>query len=283
VLLAACSSTPPAKNSNVGPAPTHIVAAPAGLLGITGPQADGSLWVLSGNDSVRTMTKIDAGSGQKLRAIAVSAAATAINQSPNGTLALGISNGDGGAVSFYNGTTGALIGTVPVAQPVPHVVLSLDGQTAYVLQGTPTARSVVLINVKTQAVTATLPLPSDAIDIAPAPDGSSLWVLESGGVIDGYSFANDRIVTTFHVGGDGTVITLSPNGLRLYMLRDLTGLAGTVKADVSVVNLETESQVDALPAPANCVDLAISPDGRTLYDGVGTSTVGNVQAYSVAG
>jgi hypothetical protein len=37
----------------------------------------------------------------------------------------------------------------------------------------------------------------------------------------------------------------------------------------------------ALPAPAGCLQVLVSPDGNQLYDVVGTPAYGNVQVFAV--
>jgi len=61
-------------------------------------------------------------------------------------------------------------------------------------------------------------------------------------------------------------------------------LRSTPTADnVAVVDVATESQVRALPAPTHSVGVQASLDGHSLYLVVGTATYGNIQVFALPG
>ena len=60
--------------------------------------------------------------------------------------------------------------------------------------------------------------------------------------------------------------------------------AGSAAVDNVAVNTEeVEVATMVRPAPANSVDIDLSPDGRTLYEAVGRPSSGNLQALPVRG
>ena len=80
------------------------------------------------------------------------------------------------------------------------------------------------------------------------------------------------------MGPNPVQLTTSDTGGTLYVLKTTQGGAS---GNVSVINLSTEGQTKALPAPAHSVDLQLSPDGMSLYLVVGTPTLGNVQQFAL--
>ena len=69
-------------------------------------------------------------------------------------------------------------------------------------------------------------------------------------------------------------LAISSTGSTLYVLRSVAG-----GANIAVMDVATESQTRALPAPADSVGLQPSADGRSLYLVVGTSNIGNIQEF----
>jgi hypothetical protein len=263
----------------------HIVPAPAGLVAITQVQADGSLWTLSGSATVKTLTRVDVASGAVLARIGVSNAATTLVQSYTGILVLGSSTPSAGSLEVRNGTTGAIQKTIAVSGPVIRMALSPDGATLFALDGTATVRAVEVVNLTTGKTTASIPVDPTTVAIEPTPGGPELWLLGQDGTLVERSISTPQVLTQFGTGAQARALAISPDGSRIYVLRAVLvpGTAPGVAPNVAVVDVATEKVTKALPAPANALDIAISQDGRTLYDGVGTPTLGNVQAFSLAG
>jgi len=102
---------------------------------------------------------------------------------PDGSTALvtsfGDLFGDGGAVTFINLSTNKISNTLmmPDFQTPNGLAISPDGATAYVGNFTSPGQSVLVINIPTQTITATIPIsvayPSG---MTLAPDGSQLWI-----------------------------------------------------------------------------------------------------------
>jgi hypothetical protein len=52
--------------------------------------------------------------------------------------------------------------------------------------------------------------------------------------------------------------------------------------NVSIITSATEDVARLVPVALDSVSLALSPDGRTLYDFVGTPRYGNIQEIALA-
>jgi DNA-binding beta-propeller fold protein YncE len=280
VALAGCggsggsstASKPPTDKPAGSTGPPRTIAVPAGLLTGTAPQPNGTLWVLAGGSSVRTITELNLSTGKQDLSVGVSDTAQALAQSSTGILALGLGSVRAGAVELLNASTGAVAGTIPVGAPVMSVAFGDDGVTLYVLDGTAKTRSVTVINTSTQRVTGTIGLPSDARSIAPTPDQQAIWSLQASGVVQETSLTSRKPIESFPTGNPGIAVAVAPSGGVLYVLKGTSA-----SANIAVISLATESVKSVLAAAANSVDLGVSLDGSQLYDFVGAPSYGNIQ------
>lgn len=283
VALSACSSGGSANGhtsstSTAEVRPAHVYAAPAGLLGIAAPQQNGVLWLLAGSSSARALHALDLSNSSLVGAVPVSNSASSLAQSSTGELADGIATATAGAVELRNGSTGALVATVPVGAPVRQLVYGADGNTLYVLDGNAASASVTVVDTGSKTVQGSFGVGLDTVAVAPSPDQTSVWTLSSKGTVEQLAVAGGKVEARFTVGHSGTDLVASPTGDRLYVLK---GAAGS--RNVAEVTVATEQVRTVLPAPADCVAVALSADGQTLYDAVGTPSVGNVQAFALGG
>jgi DNA-binding beta-propeller fold protein YncE len=283
VALSACSSGAPAtgrsrSSSAAEVRPAHIYAAPAGLLGAAAPQQNGVLWLLAGTSSARALHALDLSNSSLVGAVPVSNDASSLAQSSTGELADGIATATAGAVELRNGSTGALVATVPVGAPVRQLVFGADGNTLYVLDGNATSTSVTVVDTGSKTVQGSFGVGLDTVAVAPSPDQTSVWALSSKGAVEQVAVAGGKVEARFTVGHSGTDLVISPTGDRLYVLKGAPS-----SRNVAVVAVATEQVRTVLPAPADCVAVVLSADGQTLYDAVGTTSLGNVQAFALGG
>ena len=251
---------------------SRAVAAPAGLLAGTVPQPNGTLWVLAGTNTVRTINEINLSTGTQSLSVGVSDTARALAQSSTGILALGLASSKAGAVELLNASTGAVTGTIPVGAPVMSVAFGDDGVTLYVLNGTAKTRSVTVIDTSAQKVTGTIGLPSDARSIVPTPDQKGIWSLQASGVVQETSLTSRKPTESFSTASPGIAVAVAPSGGVLYVLKG-TG----AQANIAVISVATERITSVLPAAASSVGLGVSLDGSQLYDFVGAPSYGNIQ------
>ena len=166
---------------------------------------------------------------------------------------------------------------VPLAGPAISVAAAQDGITFYVLVAVGSSRSVAIVRANPVSILKAIPLPSDASGVLPNPTQSELYVLQTGGKVETIDLTSGKPVTSFAVGPSPARMALSNDGTRLYILKG-TGSA----SNVGVINTVTQSQVSAIPAPAQCVDIQLSGDDSLIYQLVGTPAVGNIQAFRLS-
>lgn len=255
----------------------EIVPASSGLIAAAQPQPDGFMWVLSGRPGVRTIDELNLLRRRQVRVVGESADTSALAQSPTGVLALGLAAGTAGAVELANGTTGARFATIEVGAPVRALAFAPDGVTLYVLNGGRSSASVSVVDTRTRRVLRNVGVQLDADAVAPASGGAVYTVGRSGSLLETV-LATRRVVQKVTVGTTPLAITAAPDGRLLYVLRSVPS-----GADVSVVEAATEQVREVLPAARGSVDVTLSPDGGTLWDVVGTPTLGNAQAIQLSG
>ncbi len=279
LALAACSTGNSTAKANgaaaVSMLPQHILRAPKSLLSATEPQANGAMWALAGPASAG-LFEISSATGKIKTSFSVSNTARSVAEASNGTLALALGSDRSGALQLVSSSTRQVIKTVPLPAPARQVVVGSDGTTFYVLTSWGTTSSVTIVNGQTGRVRGTVPMPSDAVSVVPDNGQTSIYALERGGLVDQIGLAKGRILGKFKVGDTGESITLSPDGSTLYVLKEIGGIP-----NIAVVDVATEAVRKVLPAPANCVQVMVSPGGGLLYEVVGTARYGNIQIFSV--
>ncbi len=285
-VVGGCSRGPsapaPAKPSQK---PTKVVPGPSGIVAMTAPDPTQVGWVLAGTPTVKTLTQLNVKTGVVSKIVGVSSAGSALSQTLQGTLVLGLRTATAGAVELYDPTSSALLKSAPVAAPVFNVAVSPTTGRIFVLQGNDQNRSVAILDPGTLATSTSFPVDNRAVAVEPVSADTGALVLLANGTVEVLSTATGKITTQFTTGPSGRAMALSPDGLTLYVLRRVTNLhvIPSEGANVALVDLVKEQVRRVLPAPAYCVDIELSRNGLLLYDAVGTSTYGNVQTYLVSG
>jgi DNA-binding beta-propeller fold protein YncE len=264
--------------TNAAVKPSRVYPGPAALVAGAQPQPNGFMWLLAKNKSAANLQQLNLTTGHIALVVPAPSSSAALAQSPSGIVGVGLATLSSGALEFLNGASGALVATVPLGAPVKAVDAGSDGTTFYVLNGTTSSMSVSLVNSQTDTVSVTVPVPLDTIAIAVDPQGQNLYALRSDGRVDQITVGTGAVTGSFAVGSNPVQLTTSDTGGTLYVLKTSQGGAS---GNVSVINLSTESQTKALPAPAHSVDLQLSPDGTSLYLVVGTPSLGNVQQFAL--
>lgn len=281
-LLAGCGNSKPNSSVNATSNKTalqsgvqQILPTPAGLKSITSPDQNGNMYLLAGNSASKGLYQMELSDGKITNSVSVSNNAVDVAETPSGILAMGQATATTGAVEVFDPSTLKLQRTIPIGAPVLGITTDQrDGNLVYVLNGNSHSESVSVVNVGTGQVTSNIPVSLGTVGIA--TDGSTLYGLENNGDIEGFTVSNAKPAFQFKAVDSPIALTLSPDGQTLYILRAIDN--GT---NVSVFNLQTESQTRAVGAPKDATFLAINADGTLLYVGVRTSTSSNVQALSV--
>jgi DNA-binding beta-propeller fold protein YncE len=275
--LAACSSgSTLAAKSTSSTGPERIVSAPKNLRAAAEPQPNGIIWTLAGDDLTRALFEFSMSGGQRpIGAKPVSNAAQSIAESLSGVIGVALAHGKAGALELLNGSTGAVAKTIPIGAPARQVVVGGDESTFYVLNGSATSASVTIVNSQNGKTLGTVPIPLNTVSIAPDIQQATIYALQPNGMVNQIVVAGGRIMSTFRTGDSARSLALSPDGSTLYVLK------GPMAApNVAVVDVATQSVRRVLPAPANCLQILVSPSGGELYQMVGTPEYGNIQVFA---
>lgn len=279
VLLAACSSGTTKVAAEVAKTdaairPSAILPSAAGSMRLAGPAANGELWVLARSNGVATLHLLDVANHRQLAVAPTAAGADSLALSDTGVLAVGIGQGDVGAVDLCNGETGASCRSVPIGAPVRSVAFGPSATTLYVLDGNQKSASVTLVQVSTAKVVGSVGVALDAVDALPAPSERELYVIQPTGLVAVVSTASGKERSIFRVGNSARAGAISPSGGTLYVLKGAAGVR-----NIAVVHVATESVRRVLPAPAGARWLSIGPNGTDVFVVAGSATFGNVQVF----
>lgn len=256
--------------------PQSIMATPKGTVAAGSPMPNGSLWVLAGNSASKGLYNLSLIHHTMQGSVSVSNSASSMAESSTGLVALGLRTTSAGAVELLNGSSGAVLNTLPVGAPVYDVVAGSDGQSFYVLNGSAKSRSVTVVDSKSLKPTGSVPVPANTVSIVPTPGEHSLYALQPNGTISEVSVAGGHVQTQFTIGGSGRSLALSSGGSTLYVLKG----QGSVR-NVAIVSTATQRVLRVISAPKDSQQIVISPNGSSLYDVVGTATMGNVQKFHI--
>lgn len=262
--------------------PAQILPTPAGLIGGGDPQANGTMWLLAGSSTAKTLQEINLVSGTIEKILPIGANADSVVESPTGVVAVGYSSANG-PVEFRSGTSGSLVHTVTVGAPVKTIASGSDGTTFYVLSATSSTASVTSVN--SAAGAAELPgigVPVNTIAIAVGAGDDELYLLQDSGSVTvtplGVAAGQTAANGSFFVGADPQQLALSADGSLLFVLK-----GSRSSPNIGVFNAATGQVRKVLPAPANSVDLVTAIDSAHIYVMVGTAAVGNIQVFPVGG
>jgi YVTN family beta-propeller protein len=119
----------------------------------------------------------------------------------------------------------------------------------------------------------------DPEDLAVTPDGSQVWVADSGpqtgqpslGGISVISAASDKVTSTFRLPTDPREIAFSPSGASAYV---------TTGDGLLVINTATQKVAAFIPGLGDPEGVAVSPDGSTVY--VTNTVQGRLDVISAA-
>jgi DNA-binding beta-propeller fold protein YncE len=254
--------------------PERILNAPKGLLAVAEPQASGTLWALAGTSSVGLFRLSTAAAGRPSGSVSVSSAARSVAETSGGVLGLALGARQSGALELRDARTGKLIRSVALPAPARQVVA--DGSDFYVLTAWSGSASVAVVSARSGTIRHSVPMPADAVSIAPDTAQGSIYALEQTGLVDEIAVSDGKIVAKFKAGDDGEAIALGPDGGTLYVLK------GTPQvSNIAEVQVSTESVRRVLPAPSHCNGLLVLASGRQLYEVVGTPGYGNIQVFAL--
>jgi DNA-binding beta-propeller fold protein YncE len=123
----------------------------------------------------------------------------------------------------------------------------------------------------------TFGVPADAIGLAPDPTQTTVWTVEESGNVQQTSLQSTKPIQQFALGSPGIALAIAPNSGTLYVLK-----GNQAASNIDLISTATDTVDRVIGAAANSVGLVASISGTTLYDVVGSPTLGNIQAISLA-
>jgi YVTN family beta-propeller protein len=120
-----------------------------------------------------------------------------------------------------------------------------------------TGFSVVPLNLSTGVAGKPIPQPGEALGIAAAPDGRTVYVTNGmAGTVTPISTVTNKPGRPIPAGSSPDAIVIPPGGTTAYV-------GGT--AAVTPINLATGTPGKPIPLPGEAGTIAVAPDGRTIY------------------
>lgn len=229
-------------------------------------------YVTEANDSVAV---IDTATNTVFTTISLApgSAPIGIAITPNGQFAY-VADQNNGTVSIISIATNQVVGAIPGFVDPWGIAITPNGQFAYVvdLNGGVSPGYVSVIDLSTN----TIVVPSIVVErgptaIAITPDGLQAYVTnENDNSVSVISTASNTVIATIAVGINPFQVAVSPNGQFVYVSNN--AYTSITNSSVSVISTATNSVVATIPLDSSGpADLAVTPDGQTLYV---TSTIG---------
>jgi YVTN family beta-propeller protein len=138
--------------------------------------------------------------------------------------------------------------------------------------------NVTVVDLTTNAVTATVATGNVAADVAAAPDQRTVWVSDFGdGTVHPIDTSTLAVGAPVKVGGQPERLRVNPAGTELWVVDQADGT-------VSVVNLASRTVTSTIPVGAAPFGIAFAPDGRRAYvtnNGSGTVSVLDTAGHQV--
>ncbi len=186
-----------------------------------------------------------------------------IEVGPSGKLY--VASGDTDAVVVMDPATGAILASIPVAEPEG---LKASPDCRFIYVASERENAIAVIDTASDRVTATIPVGMRPRNVAFSPDGRFAYApAEEDASISMIDTATAKVIRRATVPGTGTRpmgIVLSPDGRRLYVT---TGRGATVVA-LDATSLQSLGSVTVGQRPWG---VTLSPDGRRLYAANGPS------------
>jgi YVTN family beta-propeller protein len=209
-----------------------------------------------GDTSSDTVRVVDVASNALRRTITLGATPSSLALSPDGdTLWVGTATG-----LLPVATRTGVVGGARYNAAVSDFVLSADGGTAYL--ATPT-QGVVILDLDSGTVTATVSVSPAPNKIAISPDGAAVYALATGvgGQVSKISTSTHTVTAGPAAAGTFPLdFAVNPNGSELYVADFNFGTA----ASLQVLSLSTLATTDTIPAGGGQRAVTVSPDGRTI-------------------
>lgn len=187
-------------------------------------------------------------------------------------------------IKLANGTAGKIIDVTDAEA----IAITANGRMAYVATGE--KDTIASVNLATGRIERVIQLPRSNsaprsyYGIALSPDDRTAYAVDGYGDIVPVNLASGSVGKGIVVPlGTAGPIAITPNGETAYVI---TGTGGNVgrgpeMADISPVDLVTGNSGNPIVVPNDANDIAISPNGRTVYVLTGTAVAGPGHSFIV--
>jgi YVTN family beta-propeller protein len=175
-------------------------------------------------------------------------------------------------------TTNTVVATIPFTDNPSEVVVTPDGQFAYVSIGETAAggfgSSVAVISTATNSVIDSISVGEQPEGLAITPDGRFVYVANANwDTVWVISTTSNSVVATIPVGRHPLSAAVTPDGAFVYV-------ANVLSNNVSVISVATNTVVSTISVGAGAGYLAVAPDGAFVYSSNYVS--GNVSVIDTA-
>lgn len=206
-----------------------------------------------------SVSVIDTSSNTVVDTAAVGITPQTVASTPTGNQVY-VANSLEGTVSVLDTATDTTAATLSVPFP-SGIAFAPDGSLAYISAQitSEVGPAVKVIDTATHGSVAAVPVGVCPNDVAIAPDGSRVYVVnvcdETVSVID---TASNTVIATIPVGENPWGIAVSPSGGTVYV-------ANGGGESLSLIGTATDSVEETVPLPEPPDYLAVTPDGSTIY------------------
>ena len=225
-------------------------------------------YMLDPNTSTSTVHVINTATGAVLTTVSVSGWANDIVASPDGTrVYVGSESYPNNDITIISTATNTIFGTIAVTSPADSLLTAMAINPAGTEMFATLQTSVAVVNLTTERTVADIAL-SGAEGIAVNPNGSAAYATNGfhgaaahANTVSVISTASNTITHTYTGFTEPTNLTVNPAGTELYV----TSIGGG-NGFVTGVNLSSGAETNlTLPSSDGGNDLAVSPNGATLY------------------
>ena len=161
-----------------------------------------------------------------------------------------------------------VISSLASVQNAPAIILSADGNTAYVAEGTDGLQIIDVTNPVAAVVTNSVNTSGFASSVTLSPDGNTAYVATDAGLDIVDLINGPSVINTVARVGQPSGMTISPDGNTVYVA-DAGGLSSVGVFDVSDPGtaqvLTTLDLTDSEGNDVDVYDVTLSPDGDTAY------------------
>ena len=142
--------------------------------------------------------------------------------------------------------------------------------------------TVSVIDTATNTVTSTVPVGSSPIGVAVTPDGTKVYVANSGanslngeddGSVSVIDTAKNIVIATVKVGPNPNNVAVTPDGTKVYVTSSLFSYRSAGDTFVSVIDTATNTVTATVNVGVQQGAVAITPDGTKVYVTKGDATV----------